>query len=86
MEAASYHPRISIPKYEQTDNVKSLTANRGLQFAVGWPNLDLKVSINSFELRFVWNNRGQKHFFLFAIMTLKYNKNKKYTDTKRERE
>ena len=45
MAAASYHPRILIPKYEQTDNVKPLTANRGLQFAVGWPNLDLKVSI-----------------------------------------
>ena len=44
MAAASYHPRILIPKYEQTDNVKPLTANRGLQFAVGWPNLDLKVS------------------------------------------
>ena len=36
MAAASYHPRILIPKYEQTDNVKPLTANRGLQFAVGW--------------------------------------------------
>jgi len=46
MAAASYHPRILIPKYEQTDNVKPLTANSGLQFAVGWPNLDLKVSIN----------------------------------------
>ena len=46
MAAASYHPRILIPKYEQTDNVKPLTANRGLQFAVGWPNLDLKVSIH----------------------------------------
>ena len=46
MAAASYHPRILIPKYEQTDNVKPLTTNRGLQFAVGWPNLDLKVSIN----------------------------------------
>ena len=45
MAAASYYPRILIPKYEQTDNVKPLTANRGLQFAVGWPNLDLKVSI-----------------------------------------
>ena len=47
MAAASYHPRILIPKYEQTDNVKPLTANRGLQFAVGWPNLDLKVSIET---------------------------------------
>ena len=49
MAAASYHPRILILKYEQTDNVKPLTTNRGLQFAVGWPNLDLKVSINNFH-------------------------------------
>ena len=48
MAAASYHPRILIPKYEQTDNVKPLTTNRGLQFAVGWPNLYLKVSNISF--------------------------------------
>ena len=27
MAAASYHPRILIPKYGQTDNVKPLTAN-----------------------------------------------------------
>ena len=45
MAAASYHSRILISKYGQTDNVKPLTTNRGLQFAVGWPNLDLKVSI-----------------------------------------
>ena len=44
MAAASYYPRILIPKYEQTDNVKPLTANRGLPFAVRWPNFDLKVS------------------------------------------
>ena len=35
---------LFIPKYGQTDNVKPLTANRGLPFAVRWPNLDLKVS------------------------------------------
>ena len=29
------------------DNVKPLAANRGLPFAVRWPNLDLKVSNNS---------------------------------------
>ena len=29
------------------DNVKLLAANRGLPFAVRWPNLDLKVSNNS---------------------------------------
>ena len=45
MAAASYRPRILIPKYGQTDNVKPLTANCGLPFAVRWPNLDLKVSI-----------------------------------------
>ena len=45
MVAASYHPRILIPKYGQMDNVKPLTANRGLPFAVRWPNLDLKISI-----------------------------------------
>ena len=34
MAAASYHPRILIPKYGQTDSVKPLTANRGFRFAV----------------------------------------------------
>ena len=38
-------PRILSPKCGQTANVKPLTANRGLPFAVRWPNLDLKVSI-----------------------------------------
>ena len=37
--------RILSPKYGQTGNVKPLTANRSLPFAVKWPNLDLKVSI-----------------------------------------
>ena len=44
MAAASYHPRILSPKYGQTGNVKPLTANRSLSFAVKWPILDLKVS------------------------------------------
>ena len=34
MAAASYHPRILIPKYGQKDFVKPLTGNRGLPFAV----------------------------------------------------
>ena len=45
MATASYHPRISSPKYGQTGNVKPLTANRSLSFPVKWPNLDLKVCI-----------------------------------------
>ena len=44
--AVSYHPRILSPKYGQTGNVKPLTANRSLSFAVTWPNLDLKDSIS----------------------------------------
>ena len=44
MAAASYHPRILSPKYGQTPNVKPLTTNRGLPFAVRLPNLDLQVS------------------------------------------
>ena len=32
------------PKYGQTSNVKPLTANRSLLFAVKWLNLDLKFS------------------------------------------
>ena len=43
MAAASYHLRILSPKYGQTGNVKPLTTNRSLSFAVKWPNLDLKV-------------------------------------------
>ena len=45
MAAAGYHPRILIPKYGQTDNVKPLTAIRGLPFVVRWSNLDLKQFI-----------------------------------------
>ena len=44
MAAASYHPRISSRTYGQTGNVKPLTTNRSLSFAVKWPYLDLKVS------------------------------------------
>ena len=44
MAAASYHPQILCPKNRPTGNVKPLTANRSLPFAVKWPNLDLKVS------------------------------------------
>ena len=47
MAATSNHPWILSPKYGQTGNVKLLTANRNLSFAVKWPNLDLKVSIIS---------------------------------------
>ena len=47
MAAASYHLRILSPKYGQMGNVKPLTANRSLSFAVKWPNLDLKVSISN---------------------------------------
>ena len=36
MAAASYHPRILIPKYGHTDSVKPLTANRGFPFAVDY--------------------------------------------------
>ena len=32
-------------KYGQTAKVKPLTANRGLPFAVRWPNLDLVRSL-----------------------------------------
>ena len=39
------HPLIISPKYGQTGNVKPLTANCSLSFAVKWPNLFLKVSI-----------------------------------------
>ena len=44
MAASSYHLRILSPKYEQTLNVKPLTTNRALPFAVRLQNLDLQVS------------------------------------------
>ena len=47
MAAANYHLRILSPKYGQMGNVKPLTANRSLSFAVKWPNLDLKVPISN---------------------------------------
>ena len=34
MAAASYHPRILSPNYGKIGNVKPLTANRSLSFAV----------------------------------------------------
>ena len=49
MAATSYHPRILSPKYRQTGNVKPLTANCSLSFAVKWPNLDHKVSVVKFQ-------------------------------------
>ena len=45
MAATSNHPQIFSLKYGQMGNVKLLTANHSLLFAVKWPNLDLKVSI-----------------------------------------
>ena len=60
MAAASYHPRILIPKYGQTGNVKPLTANRGLPFAVRWQTsilrslvlrLRLTANVNLFHVR-----------------------------------
>ena len=60
MAAASYHPRILSPKYEHSGNVKPLTVNRSLLFAVKWPDLDLKVSnlsIKSVKLAFLVNSR-----------------------------
>ena len=60
MAAASYHPRILSPKYGQTGNVKPLTVNRSLLFAVKWPDLDLKVSnlsIKSVKLASLVNSR-----------------------------
>ena len=56
MAAANYHPRIVSPKNGQTGNVIPLTTNRGLPFAVRWPNLDLKVSKRS--LGSLSNNDG----------------------------
>ena len=44
MAAAGYYPRILSSKYGKRGNVKPPIANRGLAFAVRWPNLDLKVS------------------------------------------
>ena len=43
MAVASYQRRILSPKYGQTGNVKPLTANRGLSFAVR-RNIELKGS------------------------------------------
>ena len=42
---------MSSPKYGQTANVKSLSGDRVLLFAVKWPNLDFKVSYNVLFLR-----------------------------------
>ena len=66
MAAASHHPLISSPKYGQTGNVKPLTANHSLPFAVKWPNLDLKVSIVfNYINRFMYINVFCDRFKLF---------------------
>ena len=44
MTAATYRQQILSPKYGQTGNVKPLTANCSLSFAVKWSNLGLKAS------------------------------------------
>ena len=43
MAATSNRPPILSSKYGQTGNVKPLTANRSLSFAVKWPNLDVRL-------------------------------------------
>ena len=55
MAVASYHRQILSPKYGQTGNVKPLTANRSLSFAVKWPNLNLKFSIIFNYKRVFWS-------------------------------
>ena len=42
--------------------MKPLTANRGLAFAVRWPNLDLKVSIKSVTVKL---GKGHSNAYLF---------------------
>ena len=58
MAAASYHPRILIPKYGQTGSVKPLSANTRIAFCgkIIWPSFDRKVSN-------VWG----KLFFFFPL-------------------
>ena len=55
MAVATYRQQILSPKYGQTGNVKPLTANRSLLFAVKWSNLGLKASdISTLSARRQW--------------------------------
>lgn len=55
MAVATYRQQILSPKYGKTGNVKSLTANRSLLFAVKWSNLGLKASdISTLSARRQW--------------------------------
>ena len=70
MAAATYHQQILSPKYGQTGNVKPLTANLSLLFAVKWSNLGLKASDIStlsarrpWKMSYVpWGSSGKKWF------------------------
>ena len=44
-ESRKFRSRSSSLKYRRTGNMKPLTENCGLPFAVRWANLDFKVSI-----------------------------------------
>ena len=68
MVAATYHPRILIPKYGQTGNVKPLTAVCGKT-----ANLDLKVSVLSLRLTAnvnLFHVRNQVSAFLVVYFPL----------------
>ena len=55
MSAATYRQQILSPRYGQTGNVKPLTANCSLSFAVEWSNLGLKASnISTLSARRQW--------------------------------
>ena len=60
MAAASYHSRILSSKYGQTGNVKPLTANCSLSFAVKWPNFGVKVSSSwlRWHLKMSWAKKN----------------------------
>ena len=61
---------LKSQNYGQTGNVKPLTTNRSLSFAVKWPNLDLKVSIDCRDLKTMQTTQDKGLFQFFSALTV----------------
>ena len=59
---------LKSQNYGQTGNVKPLTTNRSLSFAVKWPNLDLKVSIDCRDLKTAQTAQDKGLFQFFSAL------------------
>ena len=61
---------LKSQNYGQTGNMKPLTTNRSLSFAVKWPNLGLKVSIDCRDLKTAQTVQDKGFFQFFSALTV----------------